>query len=240
MPNFIEMLTVERFGTYRSWAIADDLLASRLYTYNVQLSTALYGPLHMLEVALRNVVDRTLCAHPRHGPDWFDNPTAAFSTKDSTRVYQKGCIDKARETLTRNHKAGTHCQIIAELNLGFWTSLFGSGTPLWNVLRPAFRAPGIQRSDVAVPLHYIRDLRNRIAHYEPILAIALGQHYASITTLTGWLSPSAAAWIKETSTWGKVYPGVPVLERSPSTGQLNYTQAVLPYLPPASANLKLA
>jgi len=40
-------------------------------------------------------------------------------------------------------------------------------------------------------------LRIRVGHYEPILAVPLAQRYADITTLTGWLSPSAAAWIKE-------------------------------------------
>jgi hypothetical protein len=46
-----------------------------------------------------------------------------------------------------------------------------------------------------------RALRNRVAHYEPILALPLAQRYADITMLTGWLSASAVAWINETSEW---------------------------------------
>ena len=62
MPTFVDAISADRFSTYRLWADQDDALATRLYTFNVQLSAALYGPLHMLEVALRNVADRQLTA----------------------------------------------------------------------------------------------------------------------------------------------------------------------------------
>ena len=55
MPTFVAAISADRFSTYRLWADQNDALATRLYTFNVQLSAALYGPLHMLEVALRNV-----------------------------------------------------------------------------------------------------------------------------------------------------------------------------------------
>jgi len=228
VPTFIDILSPERFGTYRGWASGDEVLAIRLYTYNVQLSTTLYGPLHMLEVALRNVADRKLSEV--HGPDWYDN-AAALSQDAGIRQYQQGCVSGARETLRKARKAGTHCEIITELNFGFWSSLFGKGTnALWSTLRPAFQARGVQRSDISGQLSDLRKLRNRIAHYEPILAIPLGQRYASITTLTGWLSPSAAAWISKSSNWGAVYPGVPILVPD-AAGELRFAPAALPLLP---------
>lgn len=223
MPNIVEILSPERFGTYRGWSSGDEALAIRLYTYNVLLSTALYGPLHMLEVALRNVVDSRL--EGAFGADWFDHPGVLKTT------YQTVCVRKARETLAREGKAGDHSQLIAELNLGFWSSLFSREVHrLWGTLRPAFQAKGTQRHQIAGQLRDLRILRNRIAHYEPILALPLGQRYASITTLTGWLSPSAAAWIAETSTWPGLYPGVPVLVPD-AEGELRVAPAVLPYLP---------
>jgi hypothetical protein len=74
-------------------------------------------------------------------------------------------------------------------------------------------------------------LRNRIAHYEPIVALPLAQRYASITTLTGWLSPSAAAWIANYSTWPALYPAVPILVHNPASGTLTVAPAVMPFLP---------
>lgn len=52
MPTLISALSADRFSTYLQWTSGDQPLAERLYTYNVQLSAALYGPLHMQEVAL--------------------------------------------------------------------------------------------------------------------------------------------------------------------------------------------
>jgi len=60
LPTLTAALSADRFATYLQWASGDQALAERLYTYNVQLSAALYGPLHMQEVALRNRADQAL------------------------------------------------------------------------------------------------------------------------------------------------------------------------------------
>lgn len=224
MPTFVDAISADRFSTYRLWAGQDDALAKRLYTFNVELSAALYGPLHMLEVALRNVADRQLTA--KRGLGWMDDAGTL------TTAYQQNCIVKAREQLTRDRKAGTHGQMVAELNFGFWGSLFGRQSHhLWQDLRPIFQARGIQRPSIALQLADFRVLRNRVAHYEPILALPLAQRYADITTLTGLLSPSAAAWINDTSDWGAVYPGVPILVTDAATNQTRVSPGVLEFLP---------
>lgn len=225
MPTLVDALSPARFGTYRLWADGDDALATRLYSFNVALSAALYGPLHMLEVALRNVSDRALA--DVFGADWMDDPAVL------TTAYQQRCVEIACDNLLREKKAATHAQMVAELNFGFWSSLFGR-TPnnhLWRVLRPIFQTKGLQRSDIAAHLKDFRILRNRVAHYEPILALPLAQRYADITTLTGWLSPSAAAWINHTSTWAAVYPAVPILTVDATTGETRFAPAAEPFLP---------
>lgn len=224
MPTFTDALSAERFSTYRLWAGQDDALAKRLYTFNVNLSAALYGPLHMFEVALRNVADRALTN--RYGVNWMDNAQVLVTT------YQQGCVASARTTLQRDRKPATHPQMVAELNFGFWSSLFGPQSHhLWQALRPIFQATGIQRHGIARQLSDFRALRNRVAHYEPILQLPLAQRYADITTMTGWLSPSAAAWIQQTSTWPQVYPAVPILITDAGTGQTRVSPALVPLLP---------
>jgi hypothetical protein len=84
---------------------------------------------------------------------------------------------------------------------------------------------------IARDLRDLRILRNRVAHYEPIIALPLAQRYASITTLTGWLSPSAATWIAKYSTWPTLYPAVPILVPDPASGDLLVAPAALPFLP---------
>jgi hypothetical protein len=224
VPTFADILSQERFDTYRKWASGDDALAVRLYTYNVQLSAALYGPLHMLEVALRNVADKQLTT--AFGATWIDQATVLKET------YQQDCVTTARATLRREGKAATHAQIVAELNYGFWSSLFGHKSHhLWGTLRPIFQAKGVQRSAIAGQLRELRILRNRVAHYEPILALPLEQRYLSAITLTAWLSPSAQAWISRTSNWAALYPaGIPLLVPD-TAGVLRLSPATLPFLP---------
>jgi hypothetical protein len=224
VPTFVDAISADRFSTYRLWAGQDEALATRLYTFNVQLSAALYGPLHMLEVALRNVADRQLTA--KRGANWMDD------AQTLTTRYQQDCVTKARDQLTRDGKAGTHGQMVAELNFGFWGSLFGRQSHhLWGDLRPIFQAKGIQRHSIALQLSDFRTLRNRVAHYEPILALPLAQRYADITTLTGLLSPSAAGWTNNTSEWAAAYPGVPILVTDPATNQTRVSPGVLGFLP---------
>jgi hypothetical protein len=224
MPTFIDAISDDRFSTYRRWASHDDVLAKRLYTFNVELSAALYGPLHMLEIALRNVVDRRLTT--TRGVDWMDDAGAL------PVLYQQRCVDTARAQLTKDRKAGTHSQIVAELNFGFWSSLFGRrSSHLWQDLRPIFQSKGIQRPMINQQLEDFRALRNRVAHYEPILALPLAQRYADITTLTGWLSPSAAAWLNDSSHWGEVYPSVPILVTDAATNVTTVSPGVLEFLP---------
>src|SRR3546814_10269142 len=91
-----------------------------------------------------------------------------------------------------------------EMRISDWSSDVCS-SDLWQSLRPIFQAKGVQRGVIARDLRDLRILRNRVAHYEPIIALPLAQRYASITTLTGWLSPSAATWIAKYSTWPTLY-----------------------------------
>lgn len=223
LVTLIDVLSTDRFETYRLWANGDEALAGQLYTFNVQLSAALYGPLHMLEVALRNMADQRLTA--ACGPDWLDDPVVLPGG------YQRRCVNDARASLTRDRKAATHPQMVAELNFGFWSSLFGhDATHLWQHLRPIFQARGIQRGLIAGQLRELRRLRNRVAHYEPILAQPLAQLYGNLTTLTGWLSPAAAAWIARTSAWAAIYPAVPILVPDAAKA-LHIEPAVIPFLP---------
>ncbi len=223
MSAFSAVLSSDRFSTYLVWADGDDALAQRLYTYNVQLSAALYGPMHMVEVALRNACDQTLTQ--RHGASWIDSAAVLVTTR------QQDAITGARKQLAHDNKTETHGRMVAELNFGFWTSLFDRRSHhLWGQLRPIFQAKGVQPSPIRVQLRELRRLRNRIAHYEPILALPLAHLYGEITTLTGWLSPDAAAWIARHSTWQTIYPAVPILIPN-QAGALRFEPAALPYLP---------
>src|SRR3546814_10802751 len=106
------------------------------------------------------------------------------------------------------------------MRISDWSSDVCSSDLRWQSLRPIFQAKVVQRGVIARDLRDLRILRNRVAHYEPIIALPLAQRYASITPLTGWLSPSAATWIAKYSTWPTLYPAVPILRSEEHTSEL--------------------
>jgi len=184
MP-LVDILSADRFSTYLLWAANDVALGERLYSYNVQLSADFYSSLHMLEIALRNKCDEVITA--AHGANWLDDNAVLVDP------YQRKCVADARAMLQREGKPATHGQMVAELNFGFWSSLFGSASNhLWGqILRRIFKTGGLKRKDVAQKLRDLRRLRNRIAHYEPILAQPIPQLHADVLTLTSWMSVDA-------------------------------------------------
>lgn len=188
MSTFVDIVAPDRFARYLAWANNDLLLAHRLYARNVALAEAFYTPLHTLEVVLRNRVDDALSA--QFTPNWFKDPAVVRPVPLQRKVndaYRK--LATLGPALTRGH-------VVAELSLGFWTGMFNRHQHhLWQHLRPIFvGARGIQRRNVSGQLDDIRGLRNRIAHYEPIVHLDLRNAYQEIETLTHWLCPNAAAW----------------------------------------------
>ena len=72
---------------------------------------------------------------------------------------------------------------------------------LWQpALRGAFpHRPGLTRTAAHRRLDSLRKLRNRIAHYQPILARRLDKDHDQILQVIGWMSPSVRAWIERRS-----------------------------------------
>ena len=69
-PGSLEdALSHERFGRYMAWAGGDRDRALELYALNIRVSEALYPPLQMLEVVLRNRI-HTVLSEARQ-PAWF-------------------------------------------------------------------------------------------------------------------------------------------------------------------------
>ena len=218
MP-LIDALSPARFSTYLAWACGDEPTASQLYAYNIRLASALYGPLHMLEVTLRNSIDGQF--QKIYGANWLCGTSVGLSR------YQVECISKAKQTLARQGKPAPHDTMVAELNFGFWVSFLGKQSyTQWQHLRPMFKAPKLQRAQIAGSLDQLRDLRNRIAHYEPILSLPLDERYLSIIELIGWMQPDAAAWIVQTSDWQRVFLGSPTFEKEVTTNTLQLTSSV--------------
>ena len=198
-----EALSLERFARYLAWANGDRARALNLYALNTRVSEALYTPLQILELALRNRIHSILSA-ARH-PRWFEENSFLAVPHQNTQVAE------ALADLAREGKEPAPGRVVAALTFSFWTAMLG--TPyenLWqtDLHRIGRRADGkgLRRKDLSSPLTPIRILRNRIAHHEPILAWNLPKHHDAMLRITGWLSPAVAAWGRTLDRFDQVHP----------------------------------
>ena len=201
--DFEAALSVERFARYLGWSGGAHDRALELYALNTGLSEALYTPVQMLELTLRNRI-HTVLSDARHDR-WFEDE--GFLTVG----HQNDQLADAYKELARADKEPIPSRIVAALPFSFWTSMVARDYEnLWQetLHRIAQRenGKGLRRTELSSPLSTIRVLRNRIAHHEPILHWNLPKHYGNIVGITRWLSPVAAAWSERHSRFPEVFP----------------------------------
>ena len=140
-----------------------------LYRANIVLSQQLYGVISMLEVILRNSIDRHMIL--QQGNEWLESAVSTGGYFDTS----PGCEDTYHSVQEAIHRLGllyTHDGLIAKLTFGFWTYLFAAkqfaaaGSTLLAVFPN--RPFGTKQKIVFQNLIKINELRNRIAHHEPI------------------------------------------------------------------------
>jgi hypothetical protein len=201
LANLEAALSADRFATYVAAVSGDHTRALALYEWNGAASAAFYFPLQVVEVALRNACHRELVKI--FGPAWHDEPRFLGidpETADS--------IEKARKRLRRMKLALDTPHLIAELVFGFWTNLFGHrfDRAIWvrglHRAFPRFRrvtGRALARPVIARRFDYLRALRNRIAHHEPVFTRSLASDYASLLEVADWMYPDLRAWIASVS-----------------------------------------
>ncbi|KJE23536.1 Abi-like protein [Frankia torreyi] len=188
-PDWIHrLLSPPRLRSYLHATDGSSDAAIRLYWWNAAVSAAFYGPLHCLEIGLRNALHGRLCTHYGR-PDWWS--VAKLADEDARKVRQAG--DKLRRANTR---PPTSDDVVAALTFGFWVALLSRGRSydrtLWvPALHQAFPYYTGRRDELHRNLVTMLYLRNRVMHYEPIHHRDLGADRAKIYRLLGYLSPEA-------------------------------------------------
>ncbi|OJU62056.1 MAG: hypothetical protein BGO01_16825 [Armatimonadetes bacterium 55-13] len=211
----IRGIAADRFDAFRRPGDADELDALARYVWNMELCRELQTPLHALEVCFRNRLHNALTA-AKGRPDWFNDETLLSLDEQSNVI-------RAKKTLERLRRPFAPGRVIAELNFGFWTGLYGSDHEI-NIVRPTLTStfPHLvgraRRATVASPLREARLLRNRISHHEHIcFDVALPSKHAQIITLIQWMSPEIHDVVAISDQFGRVYGATwtayrPVLE----------------------------
>ncbi|HVP00454.1 MAG TPA: hypothetical protein VMT15_20420 [Bryobacteraceae bacterium] len=187
-------VTLARLSRYLTASSQDITQAVQLYEYNVQLSEALYGALHGLEVTVRNAAHHALSAS--YGvPTWYD--------RVSLTKYWTGVLKDAK-----NKVGAAPGKVVAELTFGFWVDLCSkrNNNILWvhRKLSRAFPNTAMSRDQVHQRLKIIQALRNRISHHEPVLTSSKTLYAGRASMLTvpellepvEWVCADTAQWIK--------------------------------------------
>jgi len=200
MAEIAAGLSVERFGAYRVAAGGHDADALALYEWNATISAALWTDLAHCEVLVRNRLHEQLTAWSTqvYGESvWYRDPGRIFTAQHASDVAEA----RRRATTGSRAKPETPGRIVAELNFGFWRYLVASQyeRTLWlPVLRYTFR--NVHRRHLHGCLARLHNVRNRIAHHEPIHYENLGRLHGDLLKVLGWINPTYRQWVQQQST----------------------------------------
>lgn len=107
----------DRLEAYRRGDDNRSVLAR--YLWNMALSESLYPVLQSFEIVLRNSLHAAL-ADTYRSEHWFDLTPAILHPR------QRAMVTEAKSKLMDASKSITSGRVVAELSLGFWTSLFNA------------------------------------------------------------------------------------------------------------------
>lgn len=206
-------LSSPRFAVYLNAAERNHDAALDLYEWNARLSSALGHDLAHLEVGLRNAYDRALIDRldlPRHWTACGDQVFAPVLRTHKRRTCGKVSVDinaKPRASLERAiREAGGRKalpgKVIAQLTFGFWRYLTSAAheVTLWRpALHHAFPT-GTSRPDVDTRVGRLHELRNRVAHHEPLLGLDAAGPHSDLLDIAALLDPHLGTYIAEHST----------------------------------------
>jgi len=193
-------LSPARIGTYEvatGTVTDDDPRAIALYAWTAQVSAALFAPLHICEVVIRNAVSDAL--ESVHGPRWPWQTGFILSLPSVQHGYSPR--DDLRRVAAAQPTTG---KVIPELKFVFWEQMFTlrHDLRLWNThLKRVFpnhdpaKSISALRRGIYEDLEAIRKLRNRIAHHEPVFTISLSSELGRMIRLVNLRSSLVASWM---------------------------------------------
>lgn len=204
--DFANIMSPVRMSRYLMACGSDSRKGMTLYRKNLQLSQELFTVISCFEIALRNAIDRHYTII--HGNNWLQNAAnSGFFDNHNCRL-TKANINDAIHKLNHTY---SHNKLVAELGFGFWRYMFAhhqfalGGRTLLHIFPAKPRStPAIQYNHTFVfnQLAAINDIRNRIAHHEPVCfqpgnpvkdTIYARRHYALTLQLFQWMGINESA-----------------------------------------------
>lgn len=200
-------LSPARFARYVRDCRGDRQLALRLYRWNSEISQSLYWPIQTLEIVCRNGVSRALS--DRYGQMWHLDQRFHKELAIGERTILLDAIH------SRNALSPPADSIIPDISFGFWSRMLTrryevpiGWTSRLSVVFPA-GPPGIPLKAVTSRLDEARNLRNRLAHHEPLTGMYLRPKYLGILQLIEWACPVTQRFVEQHCTFADVFEDHP-------------------------------
>lgn len=183
-------ISPDRMGTYLSEAGSNARLARELYMWDRELAAAMFSDIAILEVALRNAVDREATA--AYGSRWWEDGGLPLDGR-SLNALNSGFEALPQHVRNSPQVPAFHGKLIARLMFGFWRDLFDAGGYVGKYPRrsnvdyednwrktlhrvfPGGKAvareagASYSRSWALRQVTEVHALRNRIGHHEPLV-----------------------------------------------------------------------
>lgn len=193
------LVSASRFAPYLTECSQDASRAARLYTWNVEVSSAFWGIVHGFEIALRNAIHDQM--RQRYGrDDWWASPSVKLHATLNRQLADAQV--NAQRAAKRHRRPVVADDVVAASTLGFWSALLGKGgkfqfeTLYWQpFLSRAFPFYTGARADLHHDVDAVRLFRNRLAHHEPIFSRHLEADHLTLIRLSGYVDPECAEYL---------------------------------------------
>lgn len=204
--DFENIITNARMNRYFMACGGNTRKAMTLYRKNLQLTQELFTIISCFEVALRNAIDIKLVN--TLGNNWLSDAIEQGGVFDTPRC--KISKESISESLRKLY-VYSHSKLVAELGFGFWRYLFAQNqfNATGRVLLQVFpdkptSTPTLQYNNTHIfnQLAMLNNLRNRMAHHEPICflpgqpiknSMYAQEHYNLILQLFLWMKIDEAS-----------------------------------------------
>ena len=164
--EFINLLSEARMSKYKNVSGGNKVRTIQLYHHNLKLSQRMFGVIGMFEVILRNAIYNHY-KEKFSDAEWIVEQASA----DKLLEHEANEIIRVKNDFIRRGVYSPD-KMVASFSFGFWTYFFTrrnykvGGKTLLQIFPN--RRKGLRQIDVYNDLTLIRELRNRIAHHEPI------------------------------------------------------------------------
>lgn len=216
IDRFKHAISPQRFGTYLGFGEGDELMAIRLYQWNTQLSRSLHVYLHGWEICLPNKLNAFLTW--KYGTsEWAFNDRCLRQIPQKDRRKVEEAIERQKQARGSGHI--TTASVVADLSAGVWVSMLSSacevpfgmrGTPGGNLYRIFPNVRNVTRQDYWQKCDNILSIRNRVAHYEPVLRLNLKERHEDIQHVVGAMCATTRAFFDATCDFRSVLDARPV------------------------------